>query len=155
MKHFCKNAEKLVWKPHSAAIIILSWWRNNNADAILFWLVSCFAQFDLIQKHKTIANHPTEFIKQSATLCYKLLFDQSIISYTDTVSGKTIKTSLFKIFWPSVDCPEDGTKLWLFYIDGDNSYWLFYNVSNILNSVFLSSCTCVYMTFVLWTSTPK
>ena len=30
-----------------------------------------------------------------------------------------------------------------------------YNVSNILNSFFLSSCTYVYITFVLWTSTPK
>ena len=43
----------------------------------------------------------------------------------------------------------------LFYVDGDNSYWLFYNVSNILNSVFLSSCTYVYITLVLWTSTPN
>ena len=53
-------------------------------------------------------------------------------------------------FVPSVDYPEDGAKLCLFYIDGDSSYWLFHNVSNILNSVF-SSCTYVDITFVLWT----
>ena len=38
----------------------------------------------------------------------------------DNIVVKTVVDSVF--FVPSVDYPEDGAKLCLFYIDGDNSY---------------------------------
>ena len=34
-----------------------------------------------------------------------------------------VRTVVDSVFLPSVDYPEDGAKLCLFYIDGDNSYW--------------------------------
>ena len=62
------------------------------------------------------------------------MFRKRIFS-NDNILVRTVVDSVF-FFLPSVDYPEDGAKLCLFYIDGDNSYWLFYNVSNIFNSCF-------------------
>ena len=57
---------------------------------------------------------------------FAVILRKAIVSFRKGIfsnDNNLVRTVVY--FLPSVDCPEDGAKLCLFYTDGDNSHYCF------------------------------